>query len=510
MFTVKIFEKKTGIEKEVPLTKITENSTGYEYGIHLAYAISDQIRDKKASVVSVFHDDMLIHKLMIVPKGGTIMVTENGFDTVPLQFDFKENTEKLKERYLIMVDPEKNHNKFYRMVDLGNRKWGAFYGRVGESQGESVYSNHINKPYEYNDYMYGIKLWEKLVKGYKDKTECHVDKNNESSVKERTYSDIADKFVADLIKKLMEFANETISKNYTVGAESVTAAMITEAKKEIEKLKKVKTVKVFNKHLLELMHIIPRRIDGYGAFGVKSMMSDKTEDFEDIITREENLLDIMEGQVNISQNNHDDKKDDEEKDLLKAMNLEIRLANDGEISEVRKNLPDDLRSKLKNVYRITNTVTQKRFNELVKREHCAVTKLLWHGSKNENWIHILQQGLLLRPNAAITGKMFGQGIYFAPSAKKSWGYTSYMGSYWAKGTSNTAYMGLYETAYGKPFEVYDTHLFYGGFNKSDLKRYAPGCGCVHAKADRGMLRNDEIIFYDESCMTIKYLCEFGV
>ncbi|ANU44663.1 hypothetical protein ADH76_03135 [Enterocloster clostridioformis] len=81
--------------------------------------------------------------LAVVPKAGAVMVTENGADTLPLMYQFRQNETKLPERYLIMVNPDKNNNKFYRMIDLGNRTWGAFYGRVGEKQGESVYSDHI-------------------------------------------------------------------------------------------------------------------------------------------------------------------------------------------------------------------------------------------------------------------------------------------------------------------------------------------------------------------------------
>ena len=69
----------------------------------------------------------------------------------------------------------------------------------------------------------------------------------------------------------------------------------------------------------------------------------------------------------------------------------------------------------------------------------------------EQFGSIIRQGLLLNPNAVITGKMFGNGIYFAPSARKSFGYTSCSGSYWARGNDNTGFMGLYATAYGDPY-----------------------------------------------------------
>jgi hypothetical protein len=36
----------------------------------------------------------------------------------------------------------------------------------------------------------------------------------------------------------------------------------------------------------------------------------------------------------------------------------------------------------------------------------------------------MQTGLLIRPSGAISGSMFGDGIYFADKAQKSIGYSS--------------------------------------------------------------------------------------
>jgi len=50
--------------------------------------------------------------------------------------------------------------------------------------------------------------------------------------------------------------------------------------------------------------------------------------------------------------------------------------------------------------------------------------LLWHGSKLENFMGILAQGMKIAPpTAAVTGHAFGRGIYFADTFEKSWGYT---------------------------------------------------------------------------------------
>lgn len=111
----------------------------------------------------------------------------------------------------------------------------------------------------------------------------------------------------------------------------------------------------------------------------------------------------------------------------------------------------------------------------------------------------MENGLLLHPNAVITGKMFGNGIYFASNAKKSWEYTS--GGFWTREAgSYTRFMGLYATAYGNPLNVECAHSYSEGTIGDK--------NCVHAHAGR-QLCNDEIIFYNESAMLLTYLVEFA-
>lgn len=104
--------------------------------------------------------------------------------------------------------------------------------------------------------------------------------------------------------------------------------------------------------------------------------------------------------------------------------------------------------------------------------------------------------------------MFGNGIYFAPKAQKSLGYTSLSGSYWAKGSSNSAYMSLFDVAYGVPYDVYSFDSKYYSFDYQTLQKVKPGANCLHAH-EGTMLRNDEIIVYKEEQITIKYLVELG-
>ena len=102
--------------------------------------------------------------------------------------------------------------------------------------------------------------------------------------------------------------------------------------------------------------------------------------------------------------------------------------------------------------------------------------------------------------------MFGDGIYFAPRAKKSIGYTSLSGSYWTGGSDSHGFMALMETAVGKSYNVYSFENRFYRINESNLDSFCKGAHSVHAHAGT-MLRNDEIIVYNADQCTIKYLIE---
>ena len=107
--------------------------------------------------------------------------------------------------------------------------------------------------------MYAIKLQEKLQKGYRDVSDLHG--RADGAWKDVAgFAEIKDSQVAELIRRLMEFADMTIRKNYTVDSMDVTIPMIEEAKKCMVRLKEVAAevpvdsydgVSCFNSRLVE-------------------------------------------------------------------------------------------------------------------------------------------------------------------------------------------------------------------------------------------------------------------
>lgn len=387
---------------------------------------------------------------------------------------------------LIMVTAN-NNNKFYSMQEQPDGTFHVRYGRVGVSEQSASYP--MSK--------WNAKYNEKIRKGYKDVTALRAE-NPEGEDEDGGYKPIEDREIASLIRELLNKARRMVKRNYRISAVSVTPAMVDKAQAILDSLPSISNLRRFNDTLTELFSVIPRIMGN-----VSDYLAHNTSDMPKIIQREQSLLDTMAGQVMTHQVKQEMQSAASDKTILEANGLTVKPASGKDISEIKKLLGRNA-DMLDDAWVVTNKKTQKAYDARQKKKP-AKRMLLWHGSRTENWWSILCSGLRLRPsNVVINGKMFGYGIYFAPSAQKSLGYTSLDGSYWAGGGDNHGYMAVMEVAYGTPLDIYQWHGWESGLDKEKLEKRAPGADCVHAHAGRS-LRNDEIIVYDEAQVTIKYL-----
>ena len=403
---------------------------------------------------------------------------------------------EIRPTYLIMVTTA-NNNKYYNLFPEGDQ-FRVEYGRVDATKTTTYYP--MSK--------WNAQISSKLKKGYQDVTDLKKDLVQEisSTNPESPYKEIENAAVRAIVEKLQNMARETIRKNYTVKASSVTQDMIDAAQKVIDDLaNNSATIEKFNENLLKLFTVIPRKMGN-----VRDYLADKPEEFAQIISKEQDLLDVMRGQIYV-------KKDDEpvetvekkQQTILEELGLVMEETTADDVALI-KTLMNESAGKFRKSWRVTNLKTQERFDKFVQENDIKDTRLLFHGSRSENFWSIIKTGLVLRPtNAVITGKMFGYGCYYAPKCAKSIGYTSLSGSYWAHGGNNTAYMALFDVAYGTPYDVYNFDSKYYNLDYNRLQQFKPGANCLHAHSDRGMLRNDEIVVYKEEQMTIKYLIEIG-
>ena len=403
-------------------------------------------------------------------------------------------TIEITPRHLVMVTASANNNKYYNMTPHGDT-WTAEYGRVGSSSQRREYSiREWDKKYN-----------EKIKKGYVDQTDLvkdliQIEKKRSTDF---TYKEIENKVIAEIVERLQQMARKAISENYTVSSNKVTQAMVDEAQSVLTTLLKTDSIEQFNDTLLKLFSVIPRKMGN-----VAEHLAKNPDDYSNIIQREQDLLDVMKGQIIQKQTEDEAVEYGEQSNytILETLGLEFEECDKGDVLKIKAALGscDD---RFYRAWRVKNNKTNDRYQKFVETENIKDTKLLWHGSRNENWWSIINTGLVLKPtNAVITGKMFGYGIYYAPKAQKSLGYTSLDGSYWARGNSNSAFMALMEVAYGKPYDVYSFDSKYYDFNYERLQKACPGANCLHAHAGN-MLRNDEIIVYKEEQCTIRYLVE---
>ena len=396
----------------------------------------------------------------------------------------------IRPTYLIMVTAE-NNNKYYNCFPEGDN----FRVECGRVNSTKTITNYPMSKWE-------AQISSKIKKGYKDVTDLKTALVEEIKTDGTKYKDIENESVRRIIEKLRSLARDTVKKNYSVSSASVTEEMVYEAQLVINNLISIKSVNKFNDELLKLFEIIPRKMDNVRSYLIKSI-----DEIDKVISREQDLLDIMRGQIvtkSTATENKAKEIDNSEITILDEMGITMRECTPEEINEI-KDCMKESSYHFSKAWRVDNISTRKKYEEFIKAYNIKNTKLLFHGSRTENWFSILKTGLKIRPtNAITTGAMFGFGSYFAPKCQKSIGYTSLGGSYWAGGKDNTAYMALFDTAYGKPYNVYnfDSKYYSMSFDKLPV-----GCNCLHAHAGNGMLRNDEIVYYKTEQMTIKYLIE---
>ena len=276
-----------------------------------------------------------------------------------------------KPRYLVMVTASANNNKYYKQIPNGDT-WTAEYGRVG--------SNPQRRTYPMS--QWDSKYREKIKKGYVDQTDLVEDLIQVEKPKaESKYKEIENKAIADIVNRLQQMAKQAISDNYTISSNKVTQAMVDEAQNILTTLLDAKSTEKFNDILLKLYVTIPRKMSN-----VQSYLAKTADEFAKIIDREQNLLDVMRGQV-VEHQIVEDKTTDVEKcesTILEQLGLVFEECTAKDIAIIKSAL-GSCSDKFYKAWRVKNLKTQERYDNFVAKNHIKNTKLLFHGSRNENW-----------------------------------------------------------------------------------------------------------------------------
>lgn len=409
--------------------------------------------------------------------------------------------------YLSKINKEKNINNFCEIMQENDGSITVKQGVVGKPPLVLPFTKH-------NDF--NLLVEEKKLLGFSDVTLLHSSQTS-GKTEALSYEPIEDKEVNDFITTLIETSRQFAKQNYSISVEEITDKMLSEAKSECEKLiiinNEYETGKIpekvaverFNDRLTELFEDIPRKIENFDlAFATSSA------DFSRIIEEEELKLENLKG---IKANNEIE-KEYKSGTVLEANGLKVRPCTYKEEDDIITHLGHDYRYAGKDhecerrfvkAYAVENQRTQKAFdnyvNEMGFSEKDRTIQYYYHGTKTENVYSIMSNGLSLNPDAKVTGKMFGNGIYFAPKAQKALNYMDTKYSRWNNGKNETGYTLIYSVALGKPF--YPSHSN-SHYNAENIPK---GTHSIYAKKGTCGLVNDECIVFREDQSTVKYVME---
>ncbi|MCD8109505.1 MAG: hypothetical protein LUE14_05330 [Clostridiales bacterium] len=382
-------------------------------------------------------------------------------------------------RYLLLVDNDGNHNKYYRMVQENDATFRAEYGRVG--------AKPMLRPYPMS--LWDKKYNEKIRKGYVDKTNLY-----ETEAVDSGFAPISDAKTNRLVDALLMAARKYVKKHYTFSC--TTQEAIGTARRYISRLSESIRVEEANRLLLELFATIPRRMPN-----VKDYLAADMSDLPKILERENGLVDAMEGQVVTGTK---ETAGDGNKTILQAHGLSITPCTAAENDKLKKMLGRDS-YKFRQAFCVSNEKTEERYEAWCKKNGATDTDrhLYFHGSITPNYWNILSLGL--DPAKAARG-MFGYGTYFANKARKSIRYTSLRGTASIRGSLDSGYLALFEVAYKSPMQVYKWEAKHSSLRLKDVA--AKNCDAVFAHKGADLV-NDEIIVYRKDQMTVRYIIEIA-
>jgi predicted DNA-binding WGR domain protein len=340
---------------------------------------------------------------------------------------------------LTLTDLEKNKNRFYVLQLICNNKLNKYilyirYGRIGEvgkveKKTYTDYNIAVKKFKQQFRKKTQVKWHNRLGANYiKRYTLSDVDTNNVSTVKSTVdiKSDLAIEVqnLINLISNKKMFNQKLINidfdlKKLPIGNISIKQLDIAELV-----LQNIQNKIIQNNNAVEILKLTNQfyKYVPYTSGRKKPPLINSLEKiklFYEIITYLKNIKEayILMTNENIKLHPYDN--------IVKNLKIKIYYIDKSEI--IHKILSKYVHNThgpthkfkldVKEIYRI-NTMMGKDFKSIGNNN----LQLLFHGSSLCNWCSIFKNGLVLNGNdfgASITGKMFGNGVYFTNSSSKS-------------------------------------------------------------------------------------------
>lgn len=428
----------------------------------------------------------------------------------------------IRSEKFIMVESGNNHNKCWYIEEHDNGLIRTTWGRVGNSLSttEKQFGSSASKEYD--------KLVKsKLKKGYTrlrtvdsssvSDVKSIQKKNLENIALKEIVFDKADNQIKSMIQLFCQVNIHTItnSTNITFNSNTgvfqtpcgiVTLDAIDDARDILNKIYDLVKDRDFGfdfvKYTEQYCSIIPQKVHG------RLICTKIFRDTKDV-QRQNDVLDALKDSIETIEqmNKQNDGKTDS--DIPKMFNCEIKKVTDKKVIDKIKKLYQKTHQsihacrnlKVKTVYEITidsmktayeNTKTEweKLGKELNEQE-------LWHGTKKQNIISIMKNGMIIPPANAnhCVGRLFGNYIYLSDQSTKSLNYAYG----WWSGTKDThCYMFLNKVLMGKSYTPKSC---------GRCTQIPSGYDSIFAKAGVSGVQNNEMMVMPKQVCP-EYLIEF--
>lgn len=412
------------------------------------------------------------------------------------------------EAKYIYTELNENSNKFWHIV-MNDSSVTTHWGRVGDN-GSTLTKTFLSTIEA--ERFYTRKISEKERKGYTlQKTfgasPTIVDKGNLAVIAHKQIEhgncDETRKLIDFLVRRNIHAIEGATGIKFNESTGQLTTPLgvvtidgINEAEGLLKRMADLIENKQFGSYQFtnlvnQYMRIVPqnigrRRVSAASLFGSMA-----------VLQRQQQLLDTLRAVVN-----NGIKASADDAPVVFRTKLVLVDSSDPEFGRIKAKYERSINRghsssslKLKKVWKVEVLGAETAFeNDGIK---VGNIKELWHGTKDANLLALLKGGYIIPRNGSsirITGRMFGDGVYFSDQSTKALNYAT---DVWGGGRSQRCFMLLNDVAMGKEF-----------IPKNSFSAAPKGYDSTFAKAGASGVRNNEMVVYRTSQIRPKYLCEF--
>lgn len=423
-------------------------------------------------------------------------------------------TDIVFQKKLIKVSSSDNNNKFWNIIAYSNGEIEREWGRVNKTPRNKKETS--NSPEHYAQGLFNKKIKD----GYREvqTIESGASFSTKDDLKETVLTQLTKdktKEVKELIENLVDSNIHNILKNTTLQYDKnsglfstplgiIGKESIDKARQKLEKITKKISDKEYDKEWIQLcedyLMIVPHEVGS--KVHLESILSTI-----DHIQKETNILKSLEASIELAKKQTKNKSNDEQEQLF---DVDIDLVTDQKIidyveNKFARNLSrkhPSSRLKVNRVFELNIKNMTESFSEM--EEKIGNKKKLWHGTRVGNLLSILHKGMIIPPaqSGIVTGRMFGNGLYFSDISTKALNYSYGTWNRTGLSSNNCYYALICNVLLGKEFQADRTHF--------QDQTYYPrkGYDSTFAKSGTLNLVNNEMIVYKTEQVSPKYLVEF--